>query len=314
LVRLRRSVAALGHVRKSATSATSMTVLLTNDDGYRSQGLAAARAAMIEGGLRVLTVAPDVSRSGGSRAATFGGPVRIDRVGGNEMHPIFACDGTPVDCVRVALMSDLAPDVNLVVSGINEGANLGDDSTYSSTVGAAIEGALLGVGGVAISQQSRDRRFNLVDHAGYDWTSSALVAAEFARLGTETALPGRTVVSVNVPGHRPTAATQITRLGRRAYRRGGLEMARTEAGHGYFSFGVSGDSDPPIRQEAGTDFSALAAGRISLTPMSFEWGDRTSLDQAGAWAELAAARVDLRLFGSADAQLTPDKRQSGEIT
>jgi 5'-nucleotidase len=290
------------------------TVLLTNDDGYQSEGLAAARTAMIKVGLRVLTVAPDVARSGGSRAATFGGPVRIDRVGGNDLHPIFACDGTPVDCVRVALMSDLAPDISLVVSGINEGANLGDDSTYSSTVGAAIEGALLGVGGVAISQQSRARRFNLVDQARFDWTSSVLVAAELASLGTETTLPARTVVSVNVPGHRPTAATHVTRLGQRAYRRGGLEMARTEAGHGYFSFGVDGDSDPPIRQEAGTDFSALAAGRVSLTPMSFEWGDRTSLDRVGVWAELAAERVDLRLFGSAAAQLTPDARQPGEIT
>ena len=271
-----------------------MTVLLTNDDGYTSDGLAAARDAMLKAGLRVVVVAPDGPRSGGSRAATFRKPVRIDQVGGDDTNPIYACDGTPVDCIRVALMSDLVLDARVVVSGINEGANLGDDTTYSSTAGAAVEGALLGVGSIAVSQQSRDRRFRLVDVTGYDWENSASVAAALAVEAVHTPIPARTVVNVNVPGlvHAPAA---VTRLGRRAYRRGGLEMARTEHGHGFFSFHVNEDSDPPIHDEPGTDFAALAAGSVSLTPLSFAWGDKAAGEAVRAWTGVAAAAVDREL-------------------
>ena len=177
-----------------------MTVLLTNDDGYQSDGLAAARNALLGAGLQVVTVAPDGPRSGGSRAATFRRPVRFDQVNDDVSNPVYACDGTPVDCIRVALMSDLAPDAKVVVSGINEGANLGDDTTYSSTVGAAIEGALLGIGSVAISQQSRDRRFRLVDREGYNWDAAGTVIAELAAGASAEPLPARTLVNVNVPG------------------------------------------------------------------------------------------------------------------
>ena len=95
-----------------------MTILLTNDDGFESPGLAAARTAMIEAGLRVVTVAPDTGRSGGSRAETFERPVGLGRVGGDDLNPVLACDGTPVDCVRVALLSGLVPEVSVVVAGI----------------------------------------------------------------------------------------------------------------------------------------------------------------------------------------------------
>lgn len=272
-----------------------MTVLLTNDDGYQSDGLAAARDAVVKAGLRVVVVAPDGPRSGGSRAATFRRPVRIDQVGGDDENPIYACDGTPVDCIRVALMSDLVLDASVVISGINEGANLGDDTTYSSTVGAAVEGALLGVGSVAVSQQSSDRRFRLVDLVGYDWDASARVVATLAVEATRKSLPARTAVNVNVPGTPPASPTQVTRLGRRAYRRGGLEMARSDHGHGFYSFHVNEDFDPPIHEEPGTDFAALAAGAVSLSPLSFAWGRREPGEQAREWAAAAAKAVDAEL-------------------
>jgi 5'-nucleotidase len=272
-----------------------MTVLLTNDDGYQSAGLAAAREAILEAGLPVITIAPDGPRSGGSRAATFRRPVRIDRVGGDDMSPVYACDGTPVDCIRVGLMSDVAPSASVVISGINEGANLGDDTTYSSTVGAAVEGALLGVSGIAISQQSRDGRFRLVDREGYDWDHSRQVTAELARLACEHRLPARTVVNANVPGRPPAVVTQVVRLGRRAYRRGGLEMGRNDHGHGFFTFHVNDEEDPPIQSEPGTDFAALADGAVSLTPLSFAWGDRRAAHEVRVWAETAAHQLDERM-------------------
>jgi 5'-nucleotidase len=269
-----------------------MTVLLTNDDGYLSAGLEAARSALLAAGLRVVVVAPDGPRSGGSRAATFRKPVRIDQVGGDDANPVYACDGTPVDCVRVALMSDLVLEVRVVISGINEGANLGDDTTYSSTAGAAIEAALLGVGGIAVSQQSLDRRFRLVDVTGYDWTSSAQVVATLAQEATRNPLPPRTLVNANVPGSAPTVATEVTRLGRRAYRRGGLEMARTDHGHGFYTFHVNEDFDPPIHEEPGTDFAALAQGSVSLTPLSLAWGDKSAFTAVKSWAQSAGTQID----------------------
>jgi 5'-nucleotidase len=272
-----------------------MTVLLTNDDGYQSNGLAAARDALLTAGLRVVTVAPDGARSGGSRAATFRRPVRFDQVNDDADNPIYACDGTPVDCIRVGLMSDLVPDVKVVVSGINEGANLGDDTTYSSTVGAAVEGALLGIGSIAISQQSRDRRFRLVDRDGYDWDVSGLVIAELATAASRDPLPARTVVNVNIPGARPTSATRVVRLGRRAYRRGGLEQGHNEHGHGFFTFHVNDEADPPIHDEPGTDFEALADGAIALTALSLAWGDPLPLKETRAWADAQSNRIDQRL-------------------
>lgn len=272
-----------------------MTVLLTNDDGYESEGLAAARNALLDAGLRVVTIAPDGPRSGGSRGATFRRPVRFDQVNDDAMNPIYACDGTPVDCIRVALMSDLVPDVGVVVSGINEGANLGDDTTYSSTVGAAVEGALLGVGSLAVSLQSRDRRFRLVDRAGYDWEVAGAVTAELALAACADPLPPRTIVNVNVPGTSPTSPTRVVRLGRRAYRRGGLEQGKNEHGHGFFTFHVNDEADPPIHDEPGTDFEALAGGAVALTPLSLAWGDPQPYDESRTWAEAQANRIDHRL-------------------
>lgn len=273
-----------------------MTILLTNDDGVDSGGLAAARQAIIDAGLRVVSIAPDGARSGGSRAATFRKPVGIEIVGGDENDPIYACTGTPVDCVRVALLSDLVPDVSVVISGINEGGNIGDDTTYSSTVGAAIEGALLGVGSIAVSQQSLDGRFRVVDVTGYDWTSGAELTALLAAEAIRRPIPARGVVNVNFPGSAPTSPSKVTRLGMRAYRRGGLEMEHAEHGHGYYSFGTYDETnDPPIHEAQGTDFSALADGSVSITPLSFEWQPGDVRGQLDAWAANATRIMDAHL-------------------
>lgn len=269
-----------------------MTVLLTNDDGVQSPGLAVIRDALIAAGHRVITVAPDSPRSGTARSATFRRAVNVDRVGGDDDDPIYACDGTPVDCVRVGLLSHLAHDVDLLVSGVNEGANVGDDATYSSTVGAALEGALLGVPSISTSQQSSDGRFRLVDKSGYDWTWGVRATLELVGLVLAEGLPQRSAVSLNAPATDVAPGVACTQLGRRAWRRGGLELEHTDDfGHGYYSFEVNSDADPHFIADPGTDFAALLGGDISLTPMSLDWGVPDTYRRLRSWTQSAASRI-----------------------
>jgi 5'-nucleotidase len=262
-----------------------MTVLLTNDDGFQSPGMHSVRAALIGAGIRVITVAPDGPRSGVARSATFRRPVRVELANDDHANPVWACDGTPVDCVRVALLTTaLAEPVQLVVSGANHGANLGDDATYSSTVGAAVEGALLGLPAMAISQQSSDGRFLLVDRADHNFSGSAALALALAEAMIAYPPPNRSVLNVNVPGRPLTGPLEIATLGRRAWRRGGLAEEHTqEYGHGYYSFGVNSDSDPAYDAEPGTDFAAIAAGHACITPLSLDWGNQQAPAQLSDW-------------------------------
>jgi 5'-nucleotidase len=128
-------------------------VLLTNDDGVDADGLLAIRTALTDVGTSVVTIAPESNCSGFARSCTFSRPVGVTRVAGGQ-HPVYRCDGTPADCVRVGLLGGLAAGADLVVSGINHGANLADDVTYSGTVGAGLEAAILGTPAVCLSQQT----------------------------------------------------------------------------------------------------------------------------------------------------------------
>lgn len=251
-----------------------MTVLICNDDGVQSEGLHSLRVGLIVAGHRTVSVAPHEPRSGTSRSATFRRPVNYWQVGGTDDDPIYACDGTPVDCVRVALMSDLLDDPELVISGINEGANLGDDSTYSSTVGAAIEGALFGIPAIAASQQSTDGLFRLVDLVGYDWSPSVDATVWLAGKVLDAGMPARTILNLNAPGVvTADSRIELTRLGRRAWTRQSLSIEENDLGSGYFVFDVNSTGDHPYEQEDGTDFAALSAGNISVTPISVHWAD-----------------------------------------
>jgi 5'-nucleotidase len=270
------------------------TIVLTNDDGVHAEGLGALHRAMLERGLDVVVVAPSENRSGVSRNATYGEPVVLSPVEGDER--VLSCSGTPVDCVRAALLGDVAPDATLVVSGINHGANLGDDNLNSGTVGAAIEAALLGVHALAISQQSHVGFFHILD--ALDQT--ATVYDETARIGAlaaELALecggwPDRLVLNLNVPAEVDDARAQVdvTRLGRRYYTRGSVARGETEAGHTFRTYGDRTDPAPPFEDAPGTDFAAIAAGNLSLTPLSYAWG----IESGGpglAWTQEQAIRL-----------------------
>src|SRR3954452_20987045 len=139
-----------------------LRVLLTNDDGIDAEGLQALRRALVAlDDVKVAVIAPDGNRSATARSITFMRPLWVVEVPFEDGGVGYACDGTPVDCVRLAslgLVDDFEPDV--IVSGINHGANLGDDITYSGTVAAALEGVVLGIPGIAVSQQSTRREMD----------------------------------------------------------------------------------------------------------------------------------------------------------
>ena len=276
-------------------------VLLTNDDGYQSGGMHAIRNALIEAGLTVLSVAPDGPRSGTSRSASFRKPVVMTRDGGDDANPIFRADGTPVDCVRAALLSGLARDVGLVVSGINEGANLGDDATYSSTFGSAAEGALLGKPALSISQQSRDGRFRLVDLTDYDYDWCGTVGAELAAWMIVNPPPPRSILNVNAPGTLKNRRIKMTALDHRVWDPAHYEAVETETGQGWFTFLTNVERDPAFTMRPGSDACALAAGHVSLTPVSFDFGDVRAASRLRRWVRETLDRVHPRI-GAGDGQ------------
>ncbi|WP_084044626.1 5'-nucleotidase (plasmid) [Ensifer sp. WSM1721] len=273
-----------------------MKVLLTNDDGYQSPGVAAARDALIASGVQVLTVAPDGPRSGTSRSASFRKAITLTRAGGDEVNPVYATNGTPTDCVRVAVLSGLASEIEAVVSGINEGANLGDDATYSSTLGSAIEGALLGFPALAASQQSRDGRFRLVDLTDYDFSWGAKIMAELTKLmiRDRSKLPARSVLNLNAPA-RPAREVKIASLDRRVWDPSRIPSVETENGPGWLLFGTHPELDPIFEHRPGSDSWVLSRGDAALTPLNFEWTLPGARSRFARWTRSAVVELNKAL-------------------
>jgi 5'-nucleotidase len=255
-----------------------MNVLLTNDDGIEAEGLQAMRRALaaVEG-VRLAVIAPDGNRSAMARSITTRRPLWVAEVPFADGTVGYATDGTPVDCVRLAslgLVDGFATD--LVVSGINHGGNLGDDITYSGTVAAALEGVVLGIPAIAVSQQSKARALDFRYDGGFGFEVAAgFVAGLVARI-EEVPLPATTLLNVNVPAGTPDGV-EVTSLGKRIYR-DELKLEREEDGpparRRYWIYG----SDPGFHDEPGTDLAAVAAGRIAVTPIHFDLTDRPGLE------------------------------------
>ncbi len=252
-----------------------LNVLLTNDDGIDADGLQSLRrvlAALADVNLAV--IAPDGNRSAMARSITTRRPLWVTEVPFSDGTVGYATDGTPVDCVRLAslgLIDGFRPD--LVVSGINHGANLGDDITYSGTVAAALEGVVLGLPAIAVSQQSGARALDFRFDGGFQFDVAAgFVARMIERLET-LPLPPNTLLNINVPASPPTGV-ELTRLGKRIYE-DELKLERQEEHRSrYWVYG----SDPGYHDDPGTDLSAVAAGRIALTPIHFDLTDRSALE------------------------------------
>jgi 5'-nucleotidase len=259
-----------------------MKVLLTNDDGIQAIGLNAMRRALLEvPGVELAVIAPDSNRSATARSITTRKPLWVEEVEFRDGSTGFATDGTPVDCVRFAALGLVESEPDLIVSGINQGSNLGDDITYSGTVAAALEGIVLGIPAVAVSQQAERGQVDF--RSGTDWRPEHFeqAAAFVARVVEEledVPMPAGTLLNINCPAEEVSGA-RATRLGKRIYR-DQLELA--EESDGRRRYQIYGEK-PGYHHEEGTDFAALAEGCISVTPLHFDLTDQAGIDALGGF-------------------------------
>jgi 5'-nucleotidase len=251
-------------------------VLLTNDDGIEAAGLQALRRALIRvPGVELAVIAPDGNRSAMARSITTRRPLWVQQVDFEDGSVGWATDGTPVDCVRLANLGLVEGfEAELVVSGINHGSNLGDDITYSGTVAAALEAIVLGLPGIAVSQQSRALELDFRTGSRFEFgVAAAFVARLVAELET-VPLPRGTLLNINVPGAKPEGV-EVARLGKRVYRD---ELAQIdEASPGRRLYRIYGDASFE-RDEQGTDLVAVAQGKIAVTPIHFDLTDHAGMD------------------------------------
>ena len=255
-------------------------MLLTNDDGIAAPGLQAARRALRElDGVDVGVIAPDSNRSATARSITTRSPLTVEEVEFADGDRGFATDGTPVDCVRFADLGLLGGRPDLIVSGINHGSNLGDDITYSGTVAAALEGIVLGIPALAISQQSSGGGMGYVS-GRFDFDFAGPFTARLVeRLVGET-MPPETLVNVNLPSCEPTGI-EVTRLGKRLYD-DELKLVDEDAETGKLRYEIYG-FEPSFEDREGTDLWAVARGRISVTPVHFDLTDHGGIERLRGW-------------------------------
>jgi 5'-nucleotidase len=265
-----------------------MRILLTNDDGISAPGLQATRRALLGlDGVELDVIAPDSNRSATARSITTRSPLSIEEVEFGDGHSGYATDGTPVDCVRFAELGLLGGRPDLIVSGINHGANLGDDITYSGTVAAALEGIVLGIPAIALSQQSSGGGMGYVS-GRFDFEIAAAFAARLVeRLATES-MPEATLINVNCPAGEPQGI-EVTKLGKRIYN-DELKLVGEESEGGRRRYEIYG-WQPGYEEIEGTDLFAVARGRISVTPIHFDLTDHGGLERLRGWGfeEMLAA-------------------------
>jgi 5'-nucleotidase len=261
-----------------------LDVLLTNDDGIEAEGLQTLRRSLAAlADVRVVVIAPDGNRSAMARSITTRRPLWVAEVDFEDGTVGYATDGTPVDCVRLAnlgLVGDFTP--GLVVSGINHGANLGDDITYSGTVAAALEAVVLGLPGIAVSQQPAGGNLDYVERGRYDFEVAAALVAKLVGSFESVPLSPATLLNINVPGRTPLGI-ELTSLGKRVYRD---ELRLDQEEKGRRRYWIYGDA-PGHDNVAGTDLAAVSNGKVALTPIHFDLTDRPGL-QALAQLDLAA--------------------------
>ncbi|MBI3399447.1 MAG: 5'/3'-nucleotidase SurE [Deltaproteobacteria bacterium] len=240
-------------------------MLVSNDDGIHSEGIKALARALKRVG-DVFVVAPDRERSAASHSLTLHRPLRVEKHGPN----VYAIDGTPTDCINLAVNGILKKRPDLVVSGINKGGNLGDDVTYSGTVSAAMEGTLLGIPSFAISLVSRDN---------FNFKIAARFAAKLARYIFKKGLPKDTLLNVNVPEDVNVKGYRITKQGKRVYGDAVVEKIDPRGKKYYW---IGGDI---LRWEAGkdTDFEATANNFISITPVHLDMTNYASFRELHNW-------------------------------
>jgi 5'-nucleotidase len=253
-------------------------VLLTNDDGITATGLNVLREALLDvPGIELAVIAPDSNRSATARSITFRHPLWVDEVEFGDGTSGYATDGTPVDCVRFAALGLLEFEPELIVSGINHGPNLGDDITYSGTVAAALEGVVLGLPAIAVSQQADHGEVDFRSGSAWNREGFEPAAAFVARMVQElerVPMPEGTLLNVNCPAG-PVRGARACRLGKRVY---DDRMELTEEDGGRRRYRIYGDT-PSFEPEEGTDFAALGERCIAVTPLHFDLTDQAGIEQ-----------------------------------
>lgn len=256
-----------------------MRVLVSNDDGVDARGIRVL-AECLSGVGEVTVVAPDRDRSGASNSLTLDQPIRVLKMDDGRYRVV----GTPTDCVHLALSGLLEKDPDIVVSGINNSANMGDDVIYSGTVSAAMEGRYCGLPAIAVSLVTREHRGKYYDSA------ARAVLMLMQRLLTDP-LPADTILNVNVPDRKwdEIEGFEVTRLGRR--HRSEPCIAQTDPrGRPMWWIGPVGEVDDA---GPGTDFDAVRRGFISITPLHVDLTRFQALDKVSGWIDaLAASKSD----------------------
>jgi len=243
-----------------------MRIVVTNDDGYRSDGLIALAESLKRIG-DVTVVAPIEEASAIGHALTLRHPLRLERI----TDRIFAVDGTPTDCVNVAVTQVLKTLPDLIVSGINKGWNLGDDVTYSGTVAGALEAALLGIPAIAVSLKAT--------RSAYDFAPAARVAAAIADAVLRKPLPSRTFLNINVPAGEPNGY-RVTVQAKRNHVTSVAERMDPKGRPYYWIEEGQNEWEPHDR----SDYQAVRDGYVSVTPLQ---PDLTAYDALAAVEELS---------------------------
>jgi len=244
-----------------------MRILLSNDDGYFAPGLAALAEAL-RGLGEVVVVAPEQNRSGASNSLTLDRPLHLKKAANG----FYFVNGTPTDCVHLAVtgMLDDLPDI--IVSGINHGANMGDDTIYSGTVAAATEGYLLGIPSIAIS---------LTSFESNNFATAGLVARQLVERFIRDPIREPVLLNVNVPDipNADLKGMEVTRLGRRHKAEPVIKMTspRKETVYWIGAAGAAADAGP------GTDFNAIERGVVSITPLQIDLTHATQLPAIRQW-------------------------------
>jgi 5'-nucleotidase len=247
-----------------------LIALLTNDDGINARGLLALKKELSKIG-EVFVVAPDGEQSATSHSLTLQRPLRINEIG----ERFYSVDGTPTDAVMLAVHAILKRKPDILISGINHGPNMGDDVSYSGTVAAAMEGAILNIPSIAVSNVNWDAKH---------FESAARFVRKLAKFVLDNGLPKDTFLNVNVPDRRQAArGYKITRLGKRVYSDVVIEKIDPR-GRNYYWIG----EQTPIWEKKGddTDLAAIKKGYISITPLHLDMTDYRAIEQIKSWKPL----------------------------
>ncbi|NOT68210.1 MAG: 5'/3'-nucleotidase SurE [Methylophilaceae bacterium] len=247
-----------------------MRILLSNDDGYFAPGLSIL-AEHLSSLAEIVVVAPERNRSGASNSLTLDRPLSVRQAGNG----FYYVNGTPTDCVHLAVTGLLDELPDMVISGINDGANMGDDTIYSGTVAAAMEGYLLGIPSIAVSMSQHGVRY---------YETAAKVVVDLVKRHQQTILPPPMLINVNVPDipYADLKGLEVTRLGKR-HKAEPVIKATTPRGETVYWVGAAGSAQDAGK---GTDFFAITQQKVSLTPLQIDLTQFKQLEQLNSWLGL----------------------------